>query len=599
MVASPDRLEALRQALRDEILDQFAEALLDCSSLQELRNPVLRLEAFVENGDNQSNNRKRNRDHGSLLVSKAVDISSILAAHTSARLSLGVSPPPPSSAAREHQDDQVDSGVAGSKHAAASHTAPAFSVTLAASDAVDENSSPRRMLGALRPAPERDVIDTNRQMEVIDSFPKRAKTQTAPTSLTLEHPTLAKFVTALWDKLHDSAVLDPQLLEGLALLTSGAGGSTLLTDIVNHAPTRAVIPDARAALDTTTAASPSNGAEAVFKRGNVVCRRVTQASRTCRSVEVIIQARWIEDFDDYVGCLMANDPSMSRIKCRKAALMEACRDFQWSEKELRNRMAVWRSYKDLKDAAGWAALVFSGMGLYHFCKYRIGLSQKGLDTLGRLRSRLEVAADTLHPQWRQLLAFVGQSTRCGFTGHPHDWVVHLDGSKPVPLATTYREPGFFSAFKHLEESVVDTLAWNDDDPRYVPPSNVAAPLAKCHACRQTQSDDPEQNQCYCFPALFGGPRRPAAVQLFRTRDGRNNGLLALMPMERGDAIEEFVGLVTKGVEGLDVMNASTGLGPIRYGRGGKETARASLTTAATQTPSFSILFGKAPSASSW
>lgn len=69
MVVSPDRLEALRQILSDEILNQFAEALLDCSSLENLRNPVLRLEAFVENGDNQSDNRKRNRDQGSPIVS--------------------------------------------------------------------------------------------------------------------------------------------------------------------------------------------------------------------------------------------------------------------------------------------------------------------------------------------------------------------------------------------------------------------------------------------------------------------------------------------------------------------------------------------------
>lgn len=72
MVVSPDRLEALRQVLRDEILDRFAEALLDCSSLQEYQKPVLRLEAFVENGDNQSNSRKRSRDQGSPVLSVCV-----------------------------------------------------------------------------------------------------------------------------------------------------------------------------------------------------------------------------------------------------------------------------------------------------------------------------------------------------------------------------------------------------------------------------------------------------------------------------------------------------------------------------------------------
>ncbi|KAJ4148292.1 hypothetical protein LMH87_002770 [Akanthomyces muscarius] len=565
MVVSPDRLEALRQILSDEILNQFAEALLDCSSLENLRNPVLRLEAFVENGDNQSDNRKRNRDQGSPIVSQIVDISGILAAPKSARLS-GCISPPPSSAARENLDDQ-GGGVDDSGHGTVGfNAAPALSVpsaatrVAAANHAGDGTASPRRMLGALRPAPERDVIDTNRQMEVIDSFPKRAKTQAAA-SLTLEQPTLTKFVTNLWDQLHGSAVLEPQLLEGLALLTSVSSGSTLLTDGTAQGPSREIIPaTARTDLGITTAVSSSSGAESLFSRSNVVCRKVTQASRTCRSVEVIVQARWVEEFDEYVECLAAENPAMSQTKCRKAALMEACRDFQWSEKELRNKMAVWRSYKDVKDAAGWSALVFSGMGLYRLCKYRIGLNQKGLDTLRRLRPRLEVVADTLHPQWRQLLAFIGQSTRCTFTGHPHDWVVQPDGSDPVPLLSTYREPGIVSAFKHLEESVVDTLAWHGDDPRYVPPVNVAAPLANCHACGQTQSDDPEHNQCCCFPALFGsGRRRPASVQVFRTQDGRNNGLLALTSVERGVAIGEFVGLITKGVEDLDVMNASTGV----------------------------------------
>lgn len=478
------------------------------------------------------------------------------------------SPPlPPSSAVREHRQEQagsdsVDGYVSGT---VASHAAPTFSVPPAATrgtakHAGDGTVSPRRMLGALRPAPERDVIDTNRQMEIIDSFPKRAKTQAA-TALTLEQPTLTKFIASLWDQLHGSAVLEPQLLEGLALLTSVSSESTLLTDGNTHGPARAVIPTiARTASGTTAIGSCRNGAGAPFNRSNIVCRKVTQASRTCRSVEVIIQARWVEEFDEYVECLATDNPTMSQTKCRKAALMEACRDFQWSEKDLRNKMAVWRSYKDVKDAAGWPALVFSGMGLYRLCKYRIGLNQKGLDTLRRLRLRLEVVADTLHPQWRQLLVFIGQGTRCKFTGHPHDWVVQLDGSDPVPLASTYREPGYFSGYKHLEESVVDTLAWNGDDPRYVPPTNVAAPLANCHACGQTQSDDPEQNQCFCFPLLFGcGLRQPASVQVFQTRDGRNNGLMALTSVERGAAIGEFVGLITKGVEDLDVMNASTGV----------------------------------------
>lgn len=138
-------------------------------------------------------------------------------------------------------------------------------------------------------------------------------------------------------------------------------------------------------------------------------------------------------------------------------------------------------------------------------------------------------------------------------------MVHLDGSDPVPLRSTYIGSDPFFTFEHLEESIVDAQAWDGDDPRYVPPVSVAAPVADCHTCGQAQSDDPIRNLCYCFPSLFGGPRRPTTVQVFRTPGGRNNGLQALTPVERGAAIGEFVGLITNDVEGLDVMKGSTGV----------------------------------------
>lgn len=43
--------------------------------------------------------------------------------------------------------------------------------------------------------------------------------------------------------------------------------------------------------------------------------------------------------------------------------------------------------------------------------------------LQRLRPRFEVAADTLHPQWRALLSVIGASSNRVYNGHPHDWVV--------------------------------------------------------------------------------------------------------------------------------------------------------------------------------
>lgn len=47
------------------------------------------------------------------------------------------------------------------------------------------------------------------------------------------------------------------------------------------------------------------------------------------------------------------------------------------------------------------------------------------------------------------------------------------------------------------------------------------------------------------------------MQVYRTPNGKNNGLLACCAFERGAAIGEFVGQVTSGVANLDVMVGST------------------------------------------
>lgn len=412
----------------------------------------------------------------------------------------------------------------------------------------------RQAFSSLRPAIRADIIDTHRQMEVADhNFPKRTRIESAA-SVSLTQPSLTKFIGSLWEQIHTCVALEPQLIEGQALLGC-ASNDGALNDVVRSTQ-RDLLPSSRTILSAT---DPQAYASALFSLRNARCHKVTQASRTCRSIEVIVQAHWIEEFDEYANCLASSNPALSHTKGRKIAMMEACRDFGWSEKELRNKMAVWRGYKEIKDTAGWAALIFSGMGLYRLCKYRIGLNQKGFDTLKRLKLRIEVAADTLHPQWRQVLAFVGEGTSPFFTGHPHDWVVHLDGTDPVPLRHTYIESDPFFTFEHLEEPTIDTQAWPTFDPRSVPPVNVVASAVECLACGQTQSEEPTKNQCNCFPSIFGGPRRPAMVQIFRTLDGRGNGLQALTPLVRGTAIGEFVGLVTNNVEGLDVMKSSTSL----------------------------------------
>lgn len=388
--------------------------------------------------------------------------------------------------------------------------------------------------------------ESPRQMQVgQENFPKRAKVKHDG----VFHPresSLGKFVVGVWEQIHSGLILEPHVLSEQVQLTATSAGT--------GAPGE-VIP---AAADVQSHRSDQTWES--FSRSNLFCRRVTQASRTCRSIEVIVQARWVELFDSYVEHLASTNPGLSTTKSRMRAIAEACADFGWTEKELRNKMAIWRGYKEIKDVLGWVALVFSGMGLYRLCKYRIDFDIEKFSRARALRMRMEVAADTLHHNWRQLLAIVGESTERRFVGHPHDWVVYQDGSDPVPLRSTYLtyDPNF--TFEHLDESVIDITSFGADDPRWTPPSTaVSIPGSNtCNLCSQVQSNEAAVNACKCFPSLFGAPRFPTAVQVFRTSNGRNNGLQALVAYERGVAIGEFVGLITKDIEDQDVLDSKVG-----------------------------------------
>ncbi|MGG6497557.1 UNVERIFIED_CONTAM: hypothetical protein NY603_32015, partial [Bacteroidetes bacterium 56_B9] len=41
--------------------------------------------------------------------------------------------------------------------------------------------------------------------------------------------------------------------------------------------------------------------QSMFGRMNVLARKISQTSRTCRSLEVIVQAQWVQAFDDRVA----------------------------------------------------------------------------------------------------------------------------------------------------------------------------------------------------------------------------------------------------------------------------------------------------------
>lgn len=423
----------------------------------------------------------------------------------------------------------------------------------ATEEANDASDARRKGTGGLRISQnqiiQEDHSEHQRQMQVdTRNFPKRKKV--ASEKFVFQPSTLDKLIIGIWEQLHGSINLDPKAIFEQFQIAPMAS-----SDLVHHNAADATAMD----MLSTTADSTHDS----FSQMNVFCRKVTQASRVCRSIEMIVQARWTELFEEQIQFRAATAPELSGTKHRKAVFMEACQDFGWSEKELRNKMAIWRGYKEVKDAAGWSALVFAGMGIYRFCKYRVGFDKDAMRRLRNLRKRLEVAADTLHPHWRQLLAIVGEPSTPQYPGNPHEWVVFEDGTEPIPLRQTYLDQNRYFVFEHIDESIIDEPSWGCEDPRWMPQTDSIARINGhfvCASCNEQQSDDPKLNACFCFPSLFGCARRkPPPVQVFRTPDGKNNGLLALISFERGAAIGEVVGLITKGVSGRDVMDSSTPL----------------------------------------
>lgn len=125
------------------------------------------------------------------------------------------------------------------------------------------------------------------------------------------------------------------------------------------------------------------------------------------------------------------------------------------------------------------------------------------------------------------------------------------------MPETYRQwtPNF--SYEHLDESIVDEEVWGLFDPRVVAPATST--LANtCQVCDEQQSEDPRMNACSCFPNLYGSIKAGfVPVQVYRTPNGKNNGLLACCPFERGSAVGEFVGSITSGLANLDVMVGQT------------------------------------------
>ncbi|KAK4638537.1 SET domain-containing protein [Fulvia fulva] len=405
----------------------------------------------------------------------------------------------------------------------------------------DPRPAKRRAVGGLRIGRNSPPLGSNAMTRSLESdarvFPQRKKRLSENPAL--QPSSLDKFIGGIWESIFSGVRMDPaEVIEQWQAIEA------------NGQP--------RLLMDSDTAIASSDDSSIVrgtmFGRMNILARKISQTSRTCRSLEVIVQAHWVQAFDDRVSELSS---SMTKEKAKKTAISEACMDFSWSEKELRNKMAIWRGYHDIQNTGGWAALVFAGMGLYRFCKYRVSFTEETFQTLRSLRHRFEVAADTLHPRWRSLLAIVGATTERKYTGHQHDWVVNSPNNEAVPLATTYHRWDKNFSYIHLDESAIDEDAWGLFDPRTVVPATDPASQT-CQTCGEQQSDDPRTNHCSCFPNLYGSAKAGfIPVQVYRTPNGKNNGLLACSAFERGAAVGEFIGEITAGLTNMDVMVGQT------------------------------------------
>ncbi|KAG8672106.1 hypothetical protein FPOAC1_005367 [Fusarium poae] len=525
----------IRQILEDtNFYPNLTAALLACS-LDKLDNPALNLQIFIQEGNSADGERSDTFEANEQPVMQSGHLLSHKIPLRIGTATCSIDPASPSFDSRE---------------ASPEYRIPTNRRRIEVQRSTKSHQTHKRH-GGLRLAAvkgnvpvEDDGVENEspRQMQVgQENFPKRVKVKHDG----VFHPresSLGKFIVGVWEQIHSGLILEPHVLTEQVQATSHSSWNGLCRDVV----------------PTASSMRPDDTWES-FNRSNLFCRRVTQASRTCRSIEVIVQARWVELFDSYVRYLASTNANLSMTRSRMRAITEACKDFGWSEKELRNKMAIWRGYKEIKDVLGWVALVFSGMGLYRLCKYRVDFDKDKFSRARALGIRMEVAADTLHKNWRQLLAIVGESTETRFLGHPHDWVVHQDGSDPVPLRSTYLKYDSNFTFEHVDESVIDTSSWGADDPRWTPSSAVCVSGVNiCGLCNEVQSNEGTTNACKCFPNLFGAPRLPIAVQVFRTSNGRNNGLQALVAFERGTAIGEFVGLVTKDIEEQDVMDSKVG-----------------------------------------
>lgn len=169
-------------------------------------------------------------------------------------------------------------------------------------------------------APDDPAQETGRRLESHDTRPQRKST--AGDGHSLRPSTLQKLITGVFEQIFSSMSFDVNAVVN-EWREANADQQQRITegdDISAHLSTRVSMPND------------------FFRKMNVLCRKISQASRVSRALEVIVQARWIEHFDDQVQTIVGEGSQSTTTKARMQALAEACRDFGWTEKELRNKM---------------------------------------------------------------------------------------------------------------------------------------------------------------------------------------------------------------------------------------------------------------------
>lgn len=155
---------------------------------------------------------------------------------------------------------------------------------------------------------------------------EKPQRRTARDEPALRPSTLSKLVVGIWEQIFSSMSFDISVVTS-EWRTTGFQGRSLITDMAQDGqpPSAVQVP-------------PATAPERTFTRMNLLCRKISQASRCSRALEVVVQASWIEHFDRQVQEIAKENPQLSATKARMKALAQACSEIGWSEKEIRNKM---------------------------------------------------------------------------------------------------------------------------------------------------------------------------------------------------------------------------------------------------------------------